>query len=434
MRSLWKPISESTGGLAFLTDAPTSSVRLIDLQTGEVVATGRRDTRAGMNNGYRDGYRFDASGNNFSNVAIVDDQGRVIGKIGNGGARVEMSYDSLDDLYKTPPSTFKGTANYQGASQATPSQTGQPATVTSQAPNEMKQNAMSTALGVGGNLALNTAIDPVLLGLATGNVGAVKDAVNTDNSGQRAANAAMSMGMSEAARALGWGRPSRDYANEAKSRVGALQEKGIKTHDFGDMSGFGVKNPNVKNIDDTIKTAQATDIWGLPAIYERYGNDWLGKMSEEERRKTSQDIINSGALINKDNQLDIDWQKFDTWKGSNPSQVTLTPAVINPTNAQPAPMANNGIFNKAVNLNQPTSTQEPVSSVGVNEIAGAELAQLMAQQDQEKMFKQNLALSMVGGDTMGGVAGSMLNQALSNNRERKFQQSGANIGNILLSK
>lgn len=60
-----------------------------------------------------------------------------------------------------------------------------------------------------------------------------------------------------------------------------------------------------------IKDLKPEDIWGYSTFFDRYGNDWLGKMSEEERRKIAQKVLDSGALSSKKGTFSVDWNKVD---------------------------------------------------------------------------------------------------------------------------
>lgn len=123
----------------------------------------------------------------------------------------------------------------------------------------------------------------------------------------RAVTAMSTFGGSELARALGFGKPGRDYADEQRDRIGKLKKAGVEMHsdfsDYGDSSKWkgGEKLPDVNSL-------QARNIWGLPAMYEKYGNDWLQKFDEKKREDIAQAVIDSQAVRNKDYQTDVDWE------------------------------------------------------------------------------------------------------------------------------
>lgn len=53
------------------------------------------------------------------------------------------------------------------------------------------------------------------------------------------------------------------------------------------------------------------DIWGYSAFFDHYGNDWLGKKTEQERRDIAQKALSSGAVREHHGTIDVDWGKVD---------------------------------------------------------------------------------------------------------------------------
>ena len=53
---------------------------------------------------------------------------------------------------------------------------------------------------------------------------------------------------------------------------------------------------------------QPEDIWGYAAFFEKFGNDWLGKFNEEQRRTIAQAALDSGAVREKHGTINITWQ------------------------------------------------------------------------------------------------------------------------------
>lgn len=504
-RFLWKPRSESTGGLFIGADIPTSSLRIIDLTTGEVLATGTRDTRAGQNNGYLDGFRFNTQGGNFNNVAVVDDQGRQVARIGSGGNRIEAKFDSLDNLYKTPPSTYKGSVplpeqSYTSPESATTSTIpevknpltspmglattgltgyagyravqdalGEEATkevvkdkivgldgseaVMSEQPSLLAQTG-SNALGMANSLGGAGA----LAGIATGTYVSALDAKNllqgkTDNStagkAGRLQNAINTGGLSEVGRAFGFGSRGRDYGQEQRDRISKLRESGAIRDD--QFQGYGTWDKNTedggKGVSESysnIKTGgKATDIWGLPAFYEKFGADYEGKMTEAERFKVAQDVMDSGAFIKKDYGFDVDWNKYDKWKAANQGQDTtvLYNAYKNqPTGTQLQQSSIAPQVNQAGGYNKSAPTEGGVAGVNdgiaVNEISGSQLAALEANNaamDAKEAYRMQVAGNMLGGDS--SFANNLINDSFNpQKKQSQFQLAGANLGSILTGK
>ncbi len=110
------------------------------------------------------------------------------------------------------------------------------------------------------------------------------------------------------------------------------------------------------------------DIWGYSAFFDRYGNDWLKKFSEQQRRDIAQSALNRGAVKEHHGTIDIDWTpelQDDTTKvlGSSYKIPTLTPQANQPQQNRPlAPLPINGNmdpFNKGQNTPSPAPQLPP---------------------------------------------------------------------------
>lgn len=55
------------------------------------------------------------------------------------------------------------------------------------------------------------------------------------------------------------------------------------------------------------KDLKAEDIWGYSAFGEKYGNDWLRKFSEDQRRQIAQKALDSGAAKEHHGTVDINF-------------------------------------------------------------------------------------------------------------------------------
>lgn len=76
------------------------------------------------------------------------------------------------------------------------------------------------------------------------------------------------------------------------------------------------------------------DIWGYSGMFERYGNDWLGKFNEQQRRDIAQKALNAGAVKEHHGTIDVDWSKVQGIPSATPipAQKPVQPAVQTPTN------------------------------------------------------------------------------------------------------
>lgn len=57
------------------------------------------------------------------------------------------------------------------------------------------------------------------------------------------------------------------------------------------------------------------DIWGYSTFFEKYGNDWLGKYDENQRRQIAQSALDAGAVTEAKGSINIDWGKVPAAEG-----------------------------------------------------------------------------------------------------------------------
>lgn len=56
-----------------------------------------------------------------------------------------------------------------------------------------------------------------------------------------------------------------------------------------------------------VKDLRPEDIWGYSAFFDKYGNDWLGKFSEGQRKGIAQTLLDKGAVSEGKGTIDIKW-------------------------------------------------------------------------------------------------------------------------------
>lgn len=137
---------------------------------------------------------------------------------------------------------------------------------------------------------------------------------------------------------------------EEFKRADKLRKKGIKWDINTEMPSKGrSKSELIKIEQDKIdrgqygntkfaqsrdeKDLQAEDIWGYSAFGEKYGNDWLGKFSEQERRDKANAALKAGAVREHKGQIDIDWDKVDSVNKAAQEQAsaqTEKPEIVDP--------------------------------------------------------------------------------------------------------
>jgi hypothetical protein len=72
------------------------------------------------------------------------------------------------------------------------------------------------------------------------------------------------------------------------------------------------------------------DIWGYSAFFEKFGNDWLGKFSEQQRRDIAQKALNANAVKEHHGTIDVNWTPELTNSVSSTPQMGKKPAVTAP--------------------------------------------------------------------------------------------------------
>lgn len=76
--------------------------------------------------------------------------------------------------------------------------------------------------------------------------------------------------------------------------------------DFAGNTPHGFVNNKFANTRNE-KDLHPEDIWGYAAFFEKFGNDWLGKFSEDQRRSIAQAALDSGAVREKHGTVNINW-------------------------------------------------------------------------------------------------------------------------------
>ena len=124
---------------------------------------------------------------------------------------------------------------------------------------------------------------------------------------------------------------SKNRWKEEQGRVGKLADKGVtgwkelqatmpkltKGRSKGELVSIEEANKAAgkhSNVDfaktrDT-KYLKPEDIWGYSTFGEKFGNDWLGKFSEKQRRETAQQLLDAGAVSEGRGQIKVDWDKY----------------------------------------------------------------------------------------------------------------------------
>ena len=165
-------------------------------------------------------------------------------------------------------------------------------------------------------------------------------------------------GLSEIGKGLGfWGKPNkkqlqkkredglsskiptfkafRDATNANAGQAKLAAE--AQAMDFVGLDPNGIHVNNKFKNSRNVKDLTVNDITGASPFFEKYGNDWLGKMSLEERNKIAQDSLDRGAVSEGNGVINVNWGKMNT----NPTPVSTVPQLgskigISPTGTTPA--------------------------------------------------------------------------------------------------
>jgi len=101
----------------------------------------------------------------------------------------------------------------------------------------------------------------------------------------------------------------------SKEEIIAQEEAKVAAGQYG--------NPQFARSRDE-KDLRPEDIWGYSAFFKKYGNDWLGKFNEQQRRDIAQKALSAGAVKEHHGTIDIDWSKVDAPKATSQAPSTTT--------------------------------------------------------------------------------------------------------------
>jgi hypothetical protein len=68
-----------------------------------------------------------------------------------------------------------------------------------------------------------------------------------------------------------------------------------------------------------VKDLKPEDIWGYSVFGEKYGNDWLGKFSEDQRKQIAQKYLDEGLVREHASTLDLDTARDSMYRANDPT-------------------------------------------------------------------------------------------------------------------
>ena len=93
-------------------------------------------------------------------------------------------------------------------------------------------------------------------------------------------------------------------------RAPMLQTKGRSKQELieeAKRTGGNVKFAESRNEADL----RPEDIWGYSSFFKKFGNDWLGGLTEAQRRGIAQKALDAGAVREHHGTIDVDWGKVE---------------------------------------------------------------------------------------------------------------------------
>lgn len=134
----------------------------------------------------------------------------------------------------------------------------------------------------------------------------------------------------QGARWIGQGRKTKDLINPylPQDFVGETPQYGWTNNKFA-------TSRNSKDL-------TGKDIWGYSAFFDKYGNDWLGKFSPQQREAIANKALQRGAVKEHHGTVDINWSpeldaEATAIAGNRPGAPTLQPPAISVKGPAPLP-------------------------------------------------------------------------------------------------
>lgn len=108
--------------------------------------------------------------------------------------------------------------------------------------------------------------------------------------------------------------------------------------DFVGQTADGFINNKFAN-SRNVKDLAPEDLTGYSAFFEKYGNDWLGKFNEQQRKEIARKALAAGAVREHHGTIDVDWGKVDSpaQPQASANKPTVPPKTLPSLNVQKRP-------------------------------------------------------------------------------------------------
>lgn len=113
--------------------------------------------------------------------------------------------------------------------------------------------------------------------------------------------------------------PTAQYANNYLNYLGSDQAK------------IDAQYPNTFGAKKEAGTLKAEDVWGGLGMFKTFGDDWLGKYSEDQRRNISNELIKQNLLGNSKGDITI----LDPEKAKQVASTSIASMLAKPLGAAP---------------------------------------------------------------------------------------------------
>lgn len=139
---------------------------------------------------------------------------------------------------------------------------------------------------------------------------------------------------------------------------------------------------------------KAEDIWGYSAFLEKFGDDWLNKFTEQQRRDIAQAALSSNAVTEHHGTIDVDFSKIKDLDNLISGKSSLNTPAQPGVNVQPG-QNNSALSQQGANDAQLQNTINAINAAQKNAAAQAQAIQDRGAKLNMAMKSQDIARNML---------------------------------------